>query len=81
MNQLSIEERHLEEADAHIRKAEQAIAEQEQRCLTFGPDSPNLVEGGHLLTVMRQTLEQFQAHRRLIVERVHALSREHRPPP
>jgi alpha-D-ribose 1-methylphosphonate 5-triphosphate synthase subunit PhnI len=81
MNELSIEERHLEEADAHIRKAERSIADQERLFLAAARNRSDLAEAHRLLSVMRQTLEQFHAHRRLIVERIDALTRVHPPPP
>ncbi|WP_027133193.1 hypothetical protein [Geminicoccus roseus] len=81
MNELSIEERHLEEADAHIRRAVQSIAEQEQIFLAVAENSRDRTEAHRLLAVMRQTLEQFHAHQRLIAERIHALTRDHRAPP
>jgi hypothetical protein len=63
---------HLAQADRHIAEAQRHIADQEQRLTKFDMSGRDTVEGKRLLELFRETLEQMQIHRRMILERIAA---------
>lgn len=67
---MEMEERHLAEADRHIAEAEKRIGDQELRLEALRAGSHDTIEAERLLRNLRETLEQFYAHRDLIVAEI-----------
>ena len=61
---------HLAQADRHIAEAERHIADQEQRLAKLDMSGRDTAEGKRLLGLFRDTLEQMQIHRQMILERL-----------
>jgi len=58
---------HLEEADRHIAEGERLIAEQERRLDELRRGSHDVAEAEKFLLMLRETQEQYVAHRELIL--------------
>jgi hypothetical protein len=70
---------HLAQADRHISEAEQHIADQEQRIADLDTAGHDTAESRRFLGLLRDTLEQMQIHRRMILERIALELAEGRP--
>lgn len=64
------EVQHLHETDRHITLAERHIREQLLRVDRLHAAGHDIGEAERLLKTMRQTLEAYREHRRLIVEMI-----------